>query len=154
MHETLEIRLGTTADLDQLAEQWLAMFEEIGNFFERDFQPAWRTAFQDYFRRRMDAGEAAFFVAVSDGAIVGTAAALLRDGYPVAITGIRNGYIFGVRVAPEYRRRGLAEQLTREAVGYCKRLDCRTIRLHASRFGRSIYERIGFAPTNEMELIR
>jgi ribosomal protein S18 acetylase RimI-like enzyme len=95
-----------------------------------------------------------FFLAVYGGAIVGTAGAILRDGYPSAVTQIRQGYIFGVRVAPEHRRRGIAERLTREAIGYLQRSNCRSIRLHASDFGRSIYERIGFVPTNEMELSR
>jgi ribosomal protein S18 acetylase RimI-like enzyme len=154
MQEMVVVRRGTPADLDRLAEQWLAMFEEVGVFLERDFPPGWRTDFREYFRRRMNADEAAFFVAVDGEAIVGTAGALLRDGYPAAITGIRYGYIFGVRVAPEYRRRGFAERLAREAIAYLENSNCRNIRLHASRFGRSIYERIGFVPTNEMELAR
>ena len=100
----------------------------------------------------MSAGKAAFFVAVDAGTIVATSGALIRDGYPAAITQLRDGYIFGVRVAPGYRGRGIAERLTREAIAYLERANCRSIRLHASRFGRSIYERIGFVPTNEMEL--
>ncbi|MGZ3505938.1 MAG: GNAT family N-acetyltransferase [Vulcanimicrobiaceae bacterium] len=75
--------------------------------------------------------------------IVGTAGALVRDGYPTAIHGIRTGYIFGVRVEPAYRGNGIATRLTRA---------CIEIRLHASDAGRPIYERLGFSPTNEMRL--
>lgn len=130
------------------------MFEEVGNYFERDFPLDWRSRFESYFRRRMDAHHAAFFVATDGPAIVGTCGALVRDGYPVDITGLSHGYIFGVRVEPAYRRRGIAERLTREAIAYLERSSCRTIRLHASRFGRSVYERIGFVASNEMELPR
>ncbi len=130
------------------------MFEEVGKYYERDFPFDWRSGFQSYFRERMAAREAAFFVAVDDGTIIATSGALIRDGYPAAITRLRDGYIFGVRVAPEYRGRGIAEHLTREAIAYLERANCRSIRLHASRFGRSIYERIGFVPVNEMELPR
>lgn len=152
MNATITIRAGTPADLAYVCEHWLAMFEEVGNYFERDFPSNWRSNFRSYFEQRMAAGEAAYFVAVDGEAIVGTSGALLRDGYPVAITRLRQGYVFGVRVVPEYRRRGVAERLTREAIAYLERSNCRTIRLHASRFGRAIYERIGFVPTNEMEL--
>ena len=78
------------------------------------------------------------FVAVDGEAIVAMSGALIRDGYPAAITHLREGYIFGVRVTPEYRSRGIAEHLTREAIGYLERANCRSIRLHASRFGGSI----------------
>jgi ribosomal protein S18 acetylase RimI-like enzyme len=142
------------AELAYVCEHWLAMFEEIGQHFESDFPPDWRSSFQAYFARRMAQNEAAFFVAVDGATIVGTSGALLRDGYPVAITQLRHGLIFGVRVEPAYRRRGIAEHLTREAILFLEGSNCRNIRLHASRVGRSIYERIGFVPTNEMELAR
>jgi ribosomal protein S18 acetylase RimI-like enzyme len=152
MEKTLIVRRGTAADLERCSEHWLAMFQEVGVLCEADFPPGWRGDFYDYFSRRMAAGEAAFFLAADEGTIAGTAGALLRDGYPAAVTGIRHGYIFGVHVDPEYRRRGIAELLTRRAIDYLEQSDCRNIRLHASRFGRSIYERIGFVATNEMEL--
>jgi ribosomal protein S18 acetylase RimI-like enzyme len=154
VNDTIAIRAGTPADLAHVCEHWLAMFEEVGKHFERDFPANWRSNFRSYFEGQMAADEAAFFVAVDRTTIVGTSGALVRDGYPAAITQLREGYIFGVRVAPEYRGRGIAEYLTREAIAYLERSNCRSIRLHASRFGRSIYERIGFVPTNEMELPR
>jgi ribosomal protein S18 acetylase RimI-like enzyme len=152
MQETIVVTPGSAADLNDFAGHWLAMFEEVGNYSESDFPPDWRDGFRSYFERRMAAGEAALFVAREGAAIVATAGALVRDGYPSAVTAIKHGYIFGVRVAPGYRRRGLAERLTREAVRYLRAQRCRTIRLHASRFGRAMYERIGFVPTNELEL--
>jgi ribosomal protein S18 acetylase RimI-like enzyme len=152
MNDTLTVRPGSPEELDSFSGFWLAMFEEVGKHSESDFPRDWRAGFGEYFRRRMSEGEAAFFVATVAGAIVGTAGALLSDGYPVAITQVKQGYIFGVRVAPEHRRRGIAERLTREAIAFLRRSDCKTIRLHASRFGRATYERLGFVATNEMEL--
>lgn len=152
MLDTTILRPGTTDDLESFSGHWLAMFEEVGKLFERDLPPDWRDRFTGYFRRRMEAGDAAFFVAESGGEVVATAGAILRDGYPAAIDALRCGYVFGVRVAPGFRRRGLAERLTREAIGFLQRAECRNIRLHASPFGRPIYERLGFVPTNEMQL--
>jgi ribosomal protein S18 acetylase RimI-like enzyme len=153
VNDTIAIRPGAATDLAHVCEHWLAMFEEVGKHFERDFPLDWRSDFRSYFERRMAVDQAAFFVAIDGAEIVGTSGALVREGYPTEITHLREGYIFGVRVEPAYRRRGIAENLTREAIAYLRRSKCRSIRLHASRFGRSIYERIGFVATNEMELL-
>lgn len=147
------IRPGTVDELDQYADFWLAMFQEVGIVAESDMVRDWRTRFRGYFERRILEGEARFFVAIDGGEIVGTAGALIADGYPFAVHGIKRGYIFGVRVEPAHRKRGIATQLTQEAAAFLRALDCERIRLHASRFGRPIYERLGFRPTNEMELL-
>lgn len=150
---TLTIRRGLIEELPVFAGFWLAMFEEIGILNAGQMAPDWRDRFERYFSRRIELGEAAFFVAVEDEVIAGTAGALVGDGYPFAIHGIARGYIFGVRVAPEFRRRGVAATLTGEAVGFLRDAGCKRIRLHASPAGRATYERLGFTPTNEMEIL-
>ena len=150
---TLTFRAGRTAELPAFAEFWLAMFEEIGILSERAMRADWRARFLSYMERRIAAGEARFFVAVEGEGIVGTAGALVADGYPFEVHGIKRGYIFGVRVDPEFRKRGIAERLTRECVDFLRDAGCARVRLHASPFGRAIYERMGFKPTNEMEII-
>jgi len=115
--------------------------------------PAWRQRFCDYFKRRIVAGEARYFVAEANGAVVATAAAIVRDGYPLVINGRQTGYILGVSVLPAYRKRGLAKELTRRSLEWLKSLGCKRIRLHASAAGRAIYESFGFVPSSEMELI-
>jgi ribosomal protein S18 acetylase RimI-like enzyme len=147
------IRPGTVDELDRYADFWLAMFQEVGLIAESDMVRDWRTRFQEYFERRIQRGEARFFVAIEGSEIVGTAGALISDGYPFAVHGIKRGYIFGVRVDPAHRKRGIATQLTQEAAAFLRDLGCERVRLHASRFGRPIYERLGFRPTNEMELL-
>ena len=151
--EVPAIRPGTSAELDRYADFWLAMFEEVGVIAESDMVCDWRTRFRKYFERRISQDEARFFVAVERGEIVGTAGALIADGYPFCVHGIKRGYVFGVRVDPAHRNRGVATQLTQEAIAFLRGIGCTRVRLHASRFGRPIYERLGFHPTNEMELL-
>jgi ribosomal protein S18 acetylase RimI-like enzyme len=129
------------------------MFEEVGNIAESDMLPDWRARFHGYLQRRIADDEARFFVAVEDGVTIGAAGALIADGYPYAVHGIKRGYVFGVRVDPAHRHRGIATRLTQEAVAFLRAIGCTRVRLHASRFGRPIYERLGFRPTNEMELL-
>jgi ribosomal protein S18 acetylase RimI-like enzyme len=150
--ESLTIRPGTCAELSRYADFWLAMFEEVGNISQSQMAADWRQRFRAYFERRIGDNEARFFVALDGPAIVGTSGALIADGYPFAVQGIKRGYVFGVRVDPAYRRRGIATALTREAIEFLRAVGCVRVRLHASRFGRPIYERLGFVPTNEMEL--
>jgi GNAT superfamily N-acetyltransferase len=150
---TVTIRPGQPEELDIFADFWLAMFEEIGIIFERDMAPGWRRRFRDYFERRIADGDARLYVACENGTIVGTAGAIVADGYPFEIHRIARGYVFGVRVDPQYRNGGIATRLTESAVRFLRDAGCKKIRLHASPFGRRIYERLGFVPTNEMEFV-
>ena len=150
--DTLTIREARIAELPAIASFWMAMFEEVQILPTAQFAPDWRQRFLEYFERRIAQGEAYFSVASQDEEIVGTAGAMLLDGYPAVIHGLRFGYIFGVRVEPAFRGRRIATALTRETITFLKRLNCHRIRLHASLAGRPIYEGLGFGPTNEMQL--
>jgi ribosomal protein S18 acetylase RimI-like enzyme len=152
MVETIGLRFAGPPDLPVCAAFWLAMFEEVGLLSESDFRPGWKDRFVEYFTGRIARGEARYSLAVEGETIVGTAGAVMLDGYPSAVHGMRLGYIFGVRVEPQYRGSGIATALTRDCVAFLKSLDCKRIRLHASSAGRPIYEKLGFEPTNEMQL--
>lgn len=152
MQETLVLREAQLSELPVIAEHWLAMFEEVGKHRQEEFVPDWRERFVAYFSAQICNGDAAYFVALEGERIVGTAGALLTDGYPAAIHGMRNGYIFGVRVDPAYRGKGIATQLTQRAIAFLEARKPWAIRLHASPFGRPIYEKLGFTPTNEMQV--
>ncbi len=61
-------------------------------------------------------------------------------------------YLLNFYTAPEARGRGLATQLLQHAVDECRNANVRVITLHASKFGRPIYEKFGFTQNNEMIL--
>jgi GNAT superfamily N-acetyltransferase len=61
-------------------------------------------------------------------------------------------YLLNFYTAPQARGRGLATQLLQHAVDECKKNNVRVITLHASKFGRPIYEKFGFTQNNEMIL--
>jgi GNAT superfamily N-acetyltransferase len=152
MQTAVTLRAARLSQLPQIAEFWLAMFEEVGKHYQADFQPGWRERFVTFFEERIARDDAAYFVAVDGEQLVGSAGAFLTEAYPAAIHGLRSGYIFGVYVMPEYRGRGLATQLTQATIEFLRAKSAYRIRLHASPFGRPIYERLGFTATNEMEL--
>lgn len=152
MAAAITIRAAAIEELPECAGFWLEMFREIRMLTERDLPRDWRERYIDYFARRITAGEARYVIALDEQRLVATAGAMLEDGYPTAIHGLPFGYIFGVRVEPQYRNRGIGSRLMRETITFLRDLKCRRIRLHASVFGRRIYEGLGFTATNEMEL--
>jgi GNAT superfamily N-acetyltransferase len=61
-------------------------------------------------------------------------------------------WIQNVYTEPEYRRQGLARRLMDTVVAWCREEGFASVSLHASVFGRPLYEDMGFEQTNEMRL--
>ncbi|MBE9166833.1 GNAT family N-acetyltransferase [Pleurocapsales cyanobacterium LEGE 06147] len=95
------------------------------------------------------------FVAESDGKVVGSASCQLFAGlYPQVFEyqHRKYGYIWNVYVESSYRRQRIATKLTNKTIDHLKSLGCTRAILHASPFGRPVYERLGFIAGNEMQL--
>ena len=60
--------------------------------------------------------------------------------------------IVNMYTEPEYRRQGIARNLMRVMIDWCRAGGFRWVSLHASKDGRPLYESIGFRPTTEMRL--
>jgi len=61
-------------------------------------------------------------------------------------------YLLNFYTAPEARGHGHAKQLVQACIDESRKLGVTVITLHASQFGRPIYEKFGFQPTTEMML--
>jgi GNAT superfamily N-acetyltransferase len=64
----------------------------------------------------------------------------------------RRAYLLNFYTAPEARGHGYANQLLRAAVHECRHLGIGVVTLHASQYGRPIYEKFGFKSSTEMML--
>ncbi|MEM8720358.1 MAG: GNAT family N-acetyltransferase [Cyanobacteria bacterium P01_G01_bin.39] len=85
--------------------------------------------------------------------IVGSVSCQLFTGlYPSVLHNRKYGYIWNVYVERDYRRQGIATQLTKAAVAYLKSLNCTKALLHASPSGKPVYQGIDFTSSNEMIL--
>ena len=147
------LRRASTADLDTLVEHRRAMFEDMGY----TDQPAMRSMsakFRVWLLAKMSAGEyLAWLVDAPDGSVAAGAGLWLMDWPPHMVgQGARRGNILNVYAHPDFRRRGLARELMKVALDWCGNNGVDTIILHASSSGRTLYESMGFAPTNEMRL--
>ncbi|NJN38685.1 MAG: GNAT family N-acetyltransferase [Acaryochloridaceae cyanobacterium CSU_3_4] len=95
------------------------------------------------------------FIAEVQGQIVGSASCQLFAGlYPLLLSQDQRqyGYIWGVYVEADYRRQGIGRQLTMAAVEYLRSHHCTHAILHASPWGQSVYEQLGFTTSNEMRI--
>lgn len=96
----------------------------------------------------------AWLVVDADGNVLAGAGLWLMD-WPAGILDIApyRGYLFNVFTEPAHRRRGYARRLVRAIMDHCGHEGIGVIGLHASEDGRSVYEALGFKPTNEMRYI-
>jgi GNAT superfamily N-acetyltransferase len=113
----------------------------------------WAARETAYFAKRTAEGGAQWYLAKAGETFIGSACAYVDDSWAsTLLEHPQNGWIIGVYVVPEYRRRGAARALTDAALSWLRGTECVEAKLHASPFGRGIYESLGFTLTNEMKL--
>lgn len=118
-------------------------------------RPDWQNVTLEFLATARDQLVYQGFVASIEDQIVGSVGCQLFSGlYPFLISQDQRhyGYIWGVYVEAAYRRRGIGRQLTEVAVDYLRSQHCTHALLHASPWGKPVYEQIGFTPSNEMRL--
>ena len=98
--------------------------------------------------KKISQGLQRYYVAETTDRIVGVAGAQVGEAFFGAV----RGYIEGVYVLPECRRRGIASRLMRECIDWLTSMACDVVRLQSTSDGRPLYESLGFAATGEMEL--
>ena len=142
------LRPATPADADIVTAQRGAMFAEMG--VENGEAIA---NFRPWVRSRLESGYYLGWLVEYGGQVVAGAGLMLLD-WPPHFTDPNplRGYLLNVYVGTQHRGRGLARTLTQAAMSESARRGIRVLSLHASRFGKPLYEGLGFVPTNEMWL--
>jgi GNAT superfamily N-acetyltransferase len=111
-----------------------------------------------YLAHALPAGEYVGWLAAVAGrpAEVVAGAGVLRRRVPPhpldggAVAEGRQGLVLNVYTEPAWRRRGLAARLMAEVLAWAQDAGLESLVLHASAAGRSLYERLGFAASNEL----
>lgn len=90
----------------------------------------------------------------ADGAAVAGLGMMVIDWppHPSHPTQAARGYILNIYVEPEHRGRGLARRLMDRATAEGRARGLDYLILHATRMGRPLYEKMGWAQTSEMSL--
>jgi GNAT superfamily N-acetyltransferase len=147
-----ETRLATVLDAELIARQRRQMFVDAGMAQDEKLQPM-VDSFVRWVRPKLQDGSYIGWIVEGERRDVGGAGMWLMDFPPhwMDAKPLR-AYLLNFYVDPAFRGHGIANDLLKRAVEDAKRRGIKVISLHASRFGKPIYERNGFEATNEMWL--
>jgi GNAT superfamily N-acetyltransferase len=153
----LTTRFATVVDAELIARHRRSMFVDAGQAEDAKLQTMVEN-FVVWVRPRLSDGSyVGWLVEVEedgeDGRVVAGAGMWLIDFPPhwMDAQPVR-AYLLNFYVDPAFRGRGLAYELLSTAVEDARRRGIKVVSLHASKFGKPLYERNGFEPTNEMIL--
>jgi len=148
---TIHIRQATLRDLDVLVHQRREMWREIGDHTDAELDAADRV-YRPWASQRLRSGTLVGWVAENrDRTVVAGGCVWLQEIQP------RPGredkvqpYLLSMYTEPDARGKGLASRIVREALRWARARGYARMALHASDFGRRVYERAGFTRTWEM----
>jgi ribosomal protein S18 acetylase RimI-like enzyme len=147
-----DIRRATPADAEAIADQRLLMFTDAGVPKHADL-PRMRTNFIPWVRARLIDDTYAGWLVEHEGRLVAGSGLWVMDWPPHFLDPEpRRAYLLNFYVAPEMRRRGLARELLALTVAEAKARSIKVVVLHASKYGKPVYEQNGFTISNEMML--
>ena len=150
----IRIRRARLADLETLVNQRRSMFEDIWHLDSRNNKltgAKYKKWVVEMIKKRRFAG----FLAVSErGEPVGGGCVWIREMQPSPWSEgrLRVPYLMSMFTSPQYRGRGIATSIVKEAMGWSKKKGYRTMILHASKLGRPVYSRLGWKRTWEMRV--
>lgn len=151
--DEITIREAGQQDLAVILHHRRAMFEDMGQrdetalkAMEASSQPFFAQALAEGWYRAWLAQNAAGEVVAGGGILILPWPSHPRDSQT------RRPMIVNVFTESEYRRRGLARRLMIAMLDWLRQQGYGTVSLHASDYGRPLYESLGFKATNEMRL--
>ena len=151
--EKILIRPATIEDLGLVLQHRTAMFSDVG--YQDAASLALMRASSEVFLRNglVDGTYRGWLAMTGDGRVVagGGVAIIPWSGSPED-PAPRRGWVQNVYTEPGFRHRGIARQVMETIVAWCRAEGFHAVSLHASAFGRPLYESMGFRPTNEMRL--
>jgi GNAT superfamily N-acetyltransferase len=149
---TFHIRMATVADADLVARHRASMFHEIHKLGDDKYNELWAAA-REYLAQALPSGEyVGWLVSPADepARIIAGAGVQIRDILPRPETLGPEAIVLNVYTDPAFRRQGLAELLMSRVIEWAREAGIGRLVLHASVYGRPLYEKLGFIPTNEM----
>jgi GNAT superfamily N-acetyltransferase len=158
MSDSFTVRTATVVDAPTLARHRAEMFRDMGVLPEPLFEVL-VDASRRYFEEAIPSGEYLGWLAsptTASSEIIAGAGLQLRRVLPhpdprrgdVALG--RQGVVLNVYTERAWRRRGLAAPLMQHVLNWATANGVTSLVLHASHDARSLYEKLGFVPTNEM----
>jgi GNAT superfamily N-acetyltransferase len=129
------------------------MWSDIGHRTEAEITEH-DAGYRRWAKSRLRSGELVGCVAEStDGSAVASGLVWYRPDQPrPKLPSLVSPYILSMYTEPAWRGRGIATRIVRELLVLIREAGYPNAELHASRFGRRLYGRLGFERTWEMRL--
>ena len=149
------IRETDPADLEEILLHRRLMFYDMGyrddSVLDRMVNSS-RPCIERYLANQTYRG---WFAIARDARVAAGVGLLISDlvSGPLSPEQTRRPYLLNVYTYPEFRKQSLARRLTEKAIDWCRRDGFKVLWLHASEYGRPLYESLGFIATNEMKLM-
>jgi GNAT superfamily N-acetyltransferase len=154
MSDDYAIRLATVMDAPIIVHHRRAMFTDIGLGDSKDLD-AMEATFAPYVTRALGDGSYRGWLAETEDRRVVAGGGLIVHEWPARPgnpSDPRRAYILNVYTEPDHRKQGLARRIMTVILAWCRAEGLKAVSLHASTYGRSLYESLGFEKTNEMRL--
>ena len=142
------IRSATIADIPHIVSHRERMFRDMALQAKyEDMAPA----FELWLRHALPSKTYLGWMAVTEKGDVAGGAGLIVIPWPPGPISLdpRCGFVFNVYTEPSHRKQGLARRMMDAIHDYCRSEGIERMVLNASSFGLSLYESMGYAPTNE-----
>ena len=153
MTEKIAIRLAKSSDIPDLVRLRRLMFRWMG-FTDEESLDKNDLANEQYFIKNIPNGGFIGWLAQIDKEKTVGCGGLVIDQHPPGPSNLSGkiGYIMNISVDPEFRHQGVAKEILKTILLYLKINNITVSTLHASEMGKSLYEKTGYKPTNEMRL--
>jgi GNAT superfamily N-acetyltransferase len=152
MNAEIRIREATRGDVPEILRHRRGMYEDMDYQNHRDLEAMVSTS-ESYFLQALSDGSYRGWLALAEERVVagGGIAISPWPSHPYDFE-CRKATILNMYTYPDYRRRGIARELMKTMIEWCRKEGFDSVSLHASKHGRPLYETLGFEPTNEMRL--
>lgn len=149
-----QIRFARVSDANVIARQRVAMFLDMGELGDRADAAALESSTRVHLIEQLGSGEYVGWLAEQGTTVIGGAGVLIHQYHPSPqnLRGRPTAYVLNVYSDPAHRKQGVATALMTAIARWCVERDIPRISLHTSDAGRRLYERLGFAASNEMRV--
>ena len=148
----LLIRQATPDDIPEILRQRRGMYEDM-DYNDGEALSTMLSTCEPYLSTALAKGSFRSWLALQKERVVAGGAVLINPwpSHPYDLE-CRRATILNVYVYPDFRRKGIARQLMKTMIDWCRKEGFAAVYLHASQDGRPLYETLGFEPTSEMRL--
>ena len=147
------IREAGSADLETILHHRRSMFRDMGEGTAEELDRMVEVA-RPWVARALADGSYRHWLAMDASGCVAGGGGVLISPWPANPHDpcTERAVILNVYTEAEFRRRGIARLVMQRILAWIKAYGLRGVNLHASENGRALYEKLGFAATNEMRL--